>query len=45
VRPGCVAVPLGGQGPYGKRSYRKRVIGAACPYADVDSARRTVTDY
>jgi integrase len=31
------------RGPYGKRIYRKRVIGTACQYADADSARRAVT--
>ena len=31
------------RGPYGKRIYRKRVIGTACQYADADSARRVVT--
>jgi|SRR5882724_9582714 len=31
------------RGLYGKRIYRKRVIGTACQYADADSARRTVT--
>jgi len=31
TRPGCLAVPLGGQGT------------AACQYADADSARRAVT--
>src|SRR6267143_334960 len=31
------------RGLYGKRIYRKRVIGTACQYADADSARRAVT--
>src|ERR1700731_668987 len=31
------------RGPYGKRIYRKRVIGTACQYADAHSARRAVT--
>jgi len=31
------------RGPYGKRIYRKLVIGTACQYADADSARRAVT--
>ena len=31
------------RGPYGKRIYRKRVIGIACQYADADSVRRAVT--
>src|SRR5260370_41118727 len=31
------------RGRYGKRIYRKRVIGTACQYADADSARRVVT--
>ncbi len=31
------------RGPYGKRIYRKRVIGTACQNADADSARRGVT--
>jgi integrase len=31
------------RGPYGKRIYRKRVIGTACQYADAESARRAVT--
>ena len=31
------------RGPFGKRIYRKRVIGTACQYADADSARRAVT--
>jgi len=31
------------RGPYGKRIYRKRVIGTACQYPDADSARKAVT--
>lgn len=31
------------RGPYGKRIYRKRVIGTICQYPDTDSARKTVT--
>jgi integrase len=31
------------RGPYGKRIYRKRVIGTVCQYPDVDSARKSVT--
>jgi integrase len=31
------------RGPYGKRIYRKRVIGAVCQYTDADSARKAVT--
>ncbi len=31
------------RGRYGKRIYRKRVIGTACQYADADSARRVVS--
>src|SRR6266568_3057644 len=31
------------RGPYGKRIYRKRVIGTVCQYADADSARKAVT--
>jgi integrase len=31
------------RGPYGKRIYRKRVIGTVCQYTDADSARRAVT--
>jgi len=30
------------RGSYGKRIYRKRVIGTACQYPDADSARRAV---
>jgi integrase len=32
-----------GGGPYGKRIYRKRVIGTVCQYRDQDSARQSVT--
>ncbi len=31
------------RGPYGKRIYRKRVIGTVCQYPDQDSARQSVT--
>jgi hypothetical protein len=31
------------RGPYGKRIYRKRVIGTLCQYPDQDSARQSVT--
>ena len=31
------------RGPYGKRIYRKRVIGTSCQYPDTDSARKAVT--
>jgi hypothetical protein len=31
------------KGPYGKRIYRRRVIGTVCQYPEVDSARRVVT--
>lgn len=31
------------KGPYGKRIYRRRVIGTVCQYPDADSARRAVT--
>src|SRR6266481_5372828 len=31
------------RGPFGKRIYRKQVIGTACQYADADSARKAVT--
>jgi len=31
------------RGPYGKRIYRKRVIGTVCQYPDQDSARQSVS--
>jgi integrase len=31
------------RGPWGKRIYRKRVIGTVCQYPDADSARQSVT--
>src|SRR5207302_2036321 len=31
------------RGPYGKRIYRKRVIGTVCQYPDANSARKAVT--
>lgn len=31
------------RGPYGKRIYRKRVIGTVCQYPDPASARKAVT--
>jgi len=31
------------KGAYGKRIYRRRVIGTVCQYPEVDSARRAVT--
>ncbi len=31
------------RGPYGKRIYRKRVIGTVCQYPEADSARKAVT--
>jgi hypothetical protein len=31
------------RGPYGKRIYRKRVIGTVCQYPDADAARKAVT--
>ncbi len=33
------------RGPYGKRIYRKRVIGTVCQYPDADSARKSVTGW
>src|ERR1700747_3349493 len=30
------------RGPFGKRIYRRRVIGTVCPYPDADSARKSV---
>src|ERR1700747_681108 len=33
------------RGLYGKRIYRKRVIGTACQYADADSASERSRDY
>jgi integrase len=32
----------GDKGPFGKRIYRRRVIGTVCQYADVESARKSV---
>ena len=32
------------RGPYGKRIYRKRVIGTVCKYTDADPARKAVTE-
>jgi len=31
------------RGPFGKRIYRRRVIGTVCQYPDADSARKAVT--
>jgi integrase len=31
------------RGPYGKRIYRRRVIGTVCQYPDADSARKAVS--
>jgi integrase len=31
------------KGPFGKRIYRRRVIGTVCQYADAESARKSVT--
>jgi integrase len=30
------------RGPFGKRIYRRRVIGTVCQYPDADSARKSV---
>jgi len=30
------------KGPFGKRIYRRRVIGTVCQYADAESARKSV---
>jgi len=30
------------KGPFGKRIYRRRVIGTVCQYADAEAARKSV---